>query len=198
MKIGPVKVGEEVGKRNVVLRLPRETDTQRMLTAIRSCLPENTKVQLTTDRGTVSISNIDPNASEEDVTAALQKIAGPDTVMSVELRTRVDKTKRAVVQMETMAAMRAVGKLVYIGWTRCRIQRSEPVPIEMARCYKCLECGHHARWCRNEDRKGRCLQCGETGHNAAQCKADPKCMTCDGAHRTGSRMCSGKPQSQHS
>ena len=67
--------------------------------------------------------------------------------------------------------------------------------VEVARCFRCLGCGHGCLGCCNPDRKNSCLRCGATGHLAQSCKATPRCLTCidrgdkDIAHVSGCGSC---------
>lgn len=102
-------------------------------------------------------------------------------------------TQTALISLPALEARRLLDKpKLKIGWVVCRI-REKP---DMRRCYRCLEYGHLARACKNEDdRSQNCLKCGEKGHQAKVCEKKPFCGACkrngreDTSHQIGSRKC---------
>ena len=54
------------------------------------------------------------------------------------------------------------------------------------RCAKCQKLGHTMKWCRRE--QNVCSCCGED-HNQRACTNDPKCVNCQGDHRSNDIKC---------
>ena len=106
--------------------------------------------------------------------------------------------KKAVVMVPIVAALEVLKKKsVQIGWSWCRVRLLEREQIKQPRCFKCLQVGHMATGCKNEELGKVCYKCGGTDHLIRECCQEPKCPLCsrtegkDAKHILGNKGCLG-------
>lgn len=168
-------------------------NTATFQSTILEKIGELAEVRTLTHRTMVEIRDVDEITSERDVSEALKAqlaITIPDD--AIRLRKAYGGTQIATIKLpgEEASKMIKAGK-IRIGWTICRIRER----TELKKCFKCLEFGHIATQCRNQDRSKLCRKCGKDGHIAKDCTADPMCMFCskdkaiDAKHVAGSSRC---------
>jgi len=106
--------------------------------------------------------------------------------------------KKAVVMVPIVAALEVLKKKsVQIGWSWCRVRSLEREQNNQPRCFKCLQVGHMARGCNNEEMGKICYRCGGADHLIRECHQEPKCPLCsrtqgkDAKHILGGKGCLG-------
>ena len=85
---------------------------------------------------------------------------------------------------ESKPALRAI-----VGLLHCRIRFEDPKKRgSLPQCFRCLEFGHHANFCKQQL---RCRICADT-HDSRACptpQSAPKCHNCQGDHMASSKEC---------
>lgn len=143
----------------------------------------------------IECKDIDEITSKEEIQDALVKqfnLPNLDVSAVKSLRKAYGGTQIATISLPVELAQKVllVGKLK-VGWTVCKLREL----IRPLNCFKCLDFGHTAKDCKNNDRSDWCRRCGGKGHQAKQCDKDPSCMLCKGVeglastHISGSSIC---------
>ena len=197
-----VEMGEKVIriKRNqkgqMMFELKREEDAKRadLQEAVSKALGEVATVTMRTQEVNIVCKDMDEVTTKEELLEALEKEFGINSIPLTavrSMRTSFAETQTAIISLPFEQAKKAlaVGK-VKIGWTICRLREATKPRM----CFRCLDFGHMAKDCKNEDRSKRCRRCGGEGHIAKDCTKDPQCMLCKAGdkpapHITGSGRC---------
>ncbi|XP_037297383.1 microtubule-associated protein futsch-like [Manduca sexta] len=138
------------------------------------------------------VSELDPAATPETVTAALCSVGecGPDSIKVGQIRPAKSGMGSVWAKVPTKAALRIKAGRLKIGWTIARVTVLETRPM---RCYRCLEHGHVQNVCDGPvDRSNLCYRCGESGHKARQCEGAIKCALCAAAGKPAGHQMGGK------
>lgn len=162
---------------------------------IQSSLGDSAQVRALSQQTTIECRDLDEITTAEEVCAALQEQLQLESlsVSSIkQMRKAYGDTQIAIIRLPADQARRLilVGK-IKIGWTVCRL-RELTMPVK---CFRCLEYGHIAKVCKNDDRSKQCRRCGVEGHLAKACNSKPRCYVCksdDGSpaeHVAGSSRC---------
>lgn len=183
-------------KGQMMLELKKGEDgrSDDMREAVGKALGSSATVRVLTQEVNIVCRDMDEVTTKEEVLSALEKEFGwsslpPTAIRS--MRPSYGDTQTAIISLPFEQAKKALsaGK-VKIGWTVCRLREA----VRPKMCFRCLDFGHMARDCKNEDRSKLCRRCGVEGHIAKNCGKDPRCMLCkDGdksrPHVTGSSRC---------
>lgn len=151
---------------------------------------QDTKVHIKDNNDIIHIMDIDGDVNEKEI----------ETAVAARLRLKTEENIRVLSTRPTryggQTATVAVKKglvteliregSIKIGWTTCRVRAR----VNILRCYKCLEFGHHSSICRGVDRSKQCLNCGKDNHKAKDCKNESHCNTCQtNGHRADQTKC---------
>lgn len=183
-------------KGGLLLQLDGTGDrTTEFKSVIREALGEQASVRTLTQRTTIELKDVDEVTSKEDICEAVKAQFGLEVSIAdiVSLRKAYGGTQTATMNLPAENASKLLdAKRIKIGWVICRIRER----ILLKKCFKCLEFGHLAKQCKNEeDRSKLCRKCGTEGHIAKDCNNDPSCMFCrkdhpeDAKHIAGSSKC---------
>ncbi|KAK9720246.1 hypothetical protein QE152_g22195 [Popillia japonica] len=75
---------------------------------------------------------------------------------------------------------------IRIGWTPRHVRQR----INITRCYRCLEFGHHKWECKGKDNTATCLKCENSDHRAKECTGESYCLICrKNGHRADRTRC---------
>ncbi|XP_049317914.1 uncharacterized protein LOC125780185 [Bactrocera dorsalis] len=168
------------------------TDSQENM---KKCLGDQAHIKLLTQETLLECKDIDEVTSKEEVLYALRRELG-NTELPIStiknLRKSYGDTQTALIKLPVEAARQLLlTRRLKVGWVNCRIREYR----QPQRCFKCLDYGHTAKTCTNEDRSRLCRRCGEGEHQAKDCNNKPKCFLCLKAgskeidHFTGSVRC---------
>lgn len=162
---------------------------------VKNALGEQASVRSLSHEFLIECKDIDEVTSKEEIHEAMVQqftLPAPDDVVVRSLRKAYGSTQIAIISLPAELALKIllVGK-IKIGWTVCKLREL----IRPLKCFKCLDFGHIAKDCTNNDRSDRCRRCGGTGHQAKDCAKLPSCMLCKGVdgvaleHISGSSRC---------
>ena len=160
----------------LLLLKEKEARTAEFRSRISNALGKDADVKALEQRAEVLVKDIDEVTTKDEIIEAIkaqfEEEVKPEHVY---LRKSFGETQTASISLQLTGAAKLVkaGKMK-IGWVVCRIREK----TEVTKCFRCLEFGHIARNCKNEDRTKRCRRCGEDGHVAKSCKKEPSCMFC--------------------
>lgn len=147
---------------------------------VREALKDQAEVRSLTQQVVIECVDMDEVTTKEDICSALEiqfGLSKLDITVVRSLRRAYGGTQAAEITLPHETAKKLLDRgSVRIGWTVCKLK----VTLKPKRCYRCLEYGHMARDCKNNDRSGLCWRCGEDGHQAKTCKRDQKCFLCSG------------------
>lgn len=157
---------------------------------------EGVKITNPTKASEVRIRDLMDGTSKLEVAEAIAaSIEGgdPASVQMGEIKFSPNGLGMVWAKCPTAMAIRATATgRISVGWVRARVELLDARPTH---CYKCLNKGHVAAYCRsNIDRSGCCYRCGGEGHKVAECSNQPKCPICTEAklpngHRLGGPKC---------
>lgn len=180
----------------MMFQLKREENPKRVeiQAAVSKALGDTATVTMRTQEVNIVCKDMDEVTTKEELLEALEKDLGissiPETAIR-SMRTAFAGTQTAIISLPFEHAKKALaaGK-IKIGWTICRLREA----IKPKTCFRCLDFGHMAKDCKNEDRSKLCRRCGGDGHIAKDCNKDPQCMLCKvgdrpAPHITGSSRC---------
>ena len=169
------------GQLLIVLGEKSAEKTEKLRKLMSETLKEDADVSSRTQQVNLEIRDLEETATKEEITEALNKAAGEDSLIPVEavksLRKTYGETQIADVRLDAETARKIIGNegRIRIGWVRCRIKEVKR-PLK---CFKCWHYGHLSSTCKSEtDRSKQCIKCGEDGHKVAECKNAPLCALC--------------------
>lgn len=181
----------------VLVELGRQTgDKAAFGNNLRSSLGGAASVRTLEPKETVEIRDLDDLTTAEEVTAAvISATGGKAENLVVSLTNSNNRAQRmAIVTLSTREArILLTAQHIKVGWVSCRVRERVQVP----RCFRCLNYGHHANTCKGPDRSRLCFKCMKGDHKAKQCSSPEHCALCaemntglDGSdHAAGSRKC---------
>ena len=171
----------------------KTTEAQKSISEV---LGTNAEVKTLTHRMTIECKDIDEVTTKEEICTAIREQFGIEEkalTEAISLRETFGHTQTALISLPAESAKKLLdASRIKIGWVVCRIRER----AKITKCFKCLEFGHLAKFCRNGvDRSKLCRSCGNEGHIAKHCKEEPSCMFCrgdrtqDAKHIAGSNKC---------
>lgn len=168
--------------------------TANLRDTISNSLGAEIEVRAVSQRTLIEIRHIDEVTTGDDVLEAVKALPTMDGIpleATIHMRKAFGSTQIATLSLPAELAKKLLllGK-AKIGWTVCPIREKR----ELMKCFKCLEYGHIAKLCRNEDRSKLCRRCGKADHIAKDCINEPACMFCikNNAKETGHIAGSGR------
>lgn len=181
---------------DLLLQLKNNSEnTASYRSSINEALGSEAKVRALSQKTLIEIRHIDEITTTEDVLDAIKCQIDQDEIpenTDISMRKTFGSTQIASISLPARAA-EGLLKLnkIKIGWTVCPIREKKP----LMKCFRCLEYGHIAKQCKNEDRSNLCRRCGEGGHIARDCEKEAACMFCksngleETKHIAGSGRC---------
>lgn len=201
-KINPTEYGVEVNEMRrtksgeLLIKLKRgDGQTDKLKEALQQTLGEEVEIRSATRTINVDIRDMDESTEEYEIIEALMQaleVQQETHFKILNIREYYGKTKQALVQIPINLATKLLteGK-IRIGWIRCRVRAKNKI----IKCYKCLDQGHMAKYCKGIDRSILCRKCCNTGHRATACNEQPRCILCQEAglkdigHYIGCTLC---------
>jgi len=183
----------QTAKGDVLLKLKGDSDLAKASTALDKVVEGVGKVAENKERNvTLEIRDLDSLTEEKDVEQAVEKVLGfafqKDKRKVTLMRANKRQQRMALVTLGEQEAHKLEQEdHLRVGYLSCKIRRR----VEVLRCFKCLEYGHTAPGCKNEDRSGLCFRCGTCNHRKKDCKSEPRCFLCkeNNKHEAGSGAC---------
>lgn len=181
----------------IVLNKESSARAPELRSQFEGVLGESATVQSKAQEVDLEIRDLEENATKEEISAALQRVLGPDYPDTEHflksLRKAYGETQTALIRLVVPVARKLLDTgTIRVGWCNCRIREV----VRPLKCYKCWKFGHLSRNWRSVDRAKDCIKCGNAGHKVAECTASAKCVICaeagDGAptaHIAGSSRC---------
>ncbi|XP_055633855.1 uncharacterized protein LOC129774180 [Toxorhynchites rutilus septentrionalis] len=158
---------------------------------VEKSLAETAKVRALSQETVVECRNLDEITTYTELRVALnEQFELGEVAISIRLRKAFGNTQIATLRLPRTAASKLleVGKMK-VGWTVCSLRAIQQV----SRCFKCMDFGHQAKYCKGPDRSELCIRCGDKGHLAKNCTKPPRCMLCtteeEKDHATGGSRC---------
>lgn len=141
------------------------------------------------DKATVQISDVDEEATNEDILAAITERAGNIEEVNITNKRKVGQGVQIIyATIPTTTAHKVIPRL-RIGYTNCKVKKI----VEVKKCFKCQGFGYTRVSCTGEEVADRCWRCGETGHKSRACERNPKYFLCvreeTNDHVLGTRRC---------
>ena len=131
------------------------------------------------------IYNVATEFTGQEILQALEN----QRVYNVDRMTTFDKSTKQRVITKTVKIHFTTPELpnsVILGISTFKVKQFIPKPIQ---CFKCQGYGHMANECKNE---ATCRVCGQN-HNSRDCtEKTPKCVNCQGEHRSDDKSCPKK------
>lgn len=150
-----------------------------------------TEVFVKHNEATIHVTDIEADIDENELKREIIKHGvgiSEDHVRVVSLRPTKGGNQTATVKVKKDVAAELVrrGK-IKIGWGYCRLRYR----VNVVRCYRCLEFGHHASTCTGPDKSDICVKCGAQGHKAKDCNERKTfCTSCSKeGHRSDTTRC---------
>lgn len=158
----------------------------------REILKNSTDMRVETKRSedTVFLTRIDGDVTSEEILVDIKRSVGDadtESIKVLSIRPNQFGSQNAILTMETKLARELCKRgTIRIGWTPCRAR----LRVNIVRCYRCLEFGHHRSECQGTDRSGICMKCGQGNHKAKDCVNINFCLTCKTeGHRADQTKC---------
>ncbi|KAK9747267.1 hypothetical protein QE152_g5453 [Popillia japonica] len=151
----------------------------------------DTKVEIKNKNDTVFLIGIDGDVGKDEIVQAIKdSIGGEMQLQDIEIvsirPTQYGGQNATVVLNKQWAIELCKRGTIRIGWTPCHVRQR----INITRCYRCLEFGHHKWECKGKDNTSTCLKCGNSDHRAKECTGESYCLTCKkNGHRADQTRC---------
>ncbi|KAK9674994.1 Endonuclease-reverse transcriptase [Popillia japonica] len=149
-----------------------------------------TKVEIKNKNDTVFLTGIDGDVGKDEIVQAIKdSIGGEMQLQDIEIvsirPTQYGGQNATVVLNKQWAIELCKRGTIRIGWTPCHVRQR----INITRCYRCLEFGHHKWECKGKEgwtpchvrqriNITRCYRCLEFGHHKWECKGKDNTSTC--------------------
>lgn len=161
--------------------------------ALRSAIQaanQDTRVQIKSTDDVIHVTDIEGDIDRLEIAEAIQRSIGDAKIEDIKvlaIRPNRNGNQNATIGLPRGHAKKLISReSMVIGWTSCRVRAR----VNIVRCYRCLEFGHHSSECKGEDKSNMCLKCGKEGHKAMDCKNPSFCLTCKkGGHRAEQTKC---------
>lgn len=164
---------------NVLIEMTKgDGQAKKLEGAIKGSLGENVNVQTFIEKYLLDIRDMEETTENDDIISGILKASAETDASKItvrNIREYYGGTKQALVEVPGNVAVTILKKnKIKVGLVICRVRR-KTLP---KRCFRCLEQGHLARFCRGKDRSQTCMKCGLNGHKANTCKNEPRCVIC--------------------
>lgn len=185
-----IKALKKTSKGDLLLEVEGGKENAATLKNAIKSKTENMEVIVKPNDLVVHITDIDASINEEDLKRDLKKNKKgitDENIRVLSLRTNNNGNQTASVSLDKEIATELINRgKVKIGWVMCRIRQR----IHIVRCLRCLQFGHRANQCKDENKTEKCFRCGESGHKVKDCNNAPFCTTCKVAdHRADQTKC---------
>ena len=140
---------------------------------------------------TVVVRNLDRQIDEWDEENIKEYITERNSWLKVESIVKLPTTSKIIkIKCETEAmAERAIKDGLYICHQYMRPEFIEKeIFVRIIPCYNCYEYEHLTKDC-TKVKQTICTNCAEIGHLQDNCEKTPKCINCEGQHRTLAAAC---------
>lgn len=149
-----------------------------------------TRAVIKNNEETVYVTGIECDVTSEELIQAIAKDTGntaQGNIRVMSIRPNLSGSQNATLIMDRKAAYDLSKRgSIKIGWTSCRVR----LQVNIVRCYRCLEFGHHRRECKGDDKGAVCMKCGKVDHKAKACTNTSFCLTCKKeGHRADQTKC---------
>lgn len=162
-------------------------------TALKEAIIEKdvqAQVKIKNNEEIIHILDIDGDLNVQQIEEAVKRSVGNAREGDVRLLScrpnqRGNQTATLAVKKGTATTLIKKGTLK-IGWVPCRLRAR----VNITRCFRCLDFGHHTNECNGEDKTNICLKCGKENHKAKDCNNTSFCLTCKKeGHRAEQTAC---------
>lgn len=168
----------KAGHLRVVLSRAAEEEG-KIAEALAKAVGNNAKAINLKDTSRILISDVDEEATNEDIMEAILAKTGTSQQITIVRKTKIGRGVQLVtVSLPTNAARTLTESKLRIGYVNCRTK----IMREVKKCFKCQGFGHVRSDCAEEDRTNLCWKCGNHGHKSRDCVAEPKCVLCKDEH----------------
>jgi len=170
--------------------LNKETENGETVSkTLQKAIGDRAKTVTLKDLTKVQISDVDEEASDDEILAAIADKTGNIDTANIVSKRKVGRGVQLVYVSVPSAVVHKVTPRIRIGYTNCR---TKPM-IEVKKCFKCQSFGHTRSNCTEAEVEDRCWKCGEAGHKSRACEKKPKCLLCakksTDDHTMGSYRC---------
>lgn len=162
---------------------------EKISRTLQRAVGENAKSVTLKDKTTVQISDVDEEATNEDILTAITERAGIIEEVNITSKRKVGRGVQLIYATIPTSAVHKVIPRLRIGYTNCKVRQI----INVKKCFKCQGFGHTRANCTGKEVTDQCWRCGETGHKSRACERNPKCFLCvreaTNDHMMGTRRC---------
>lgn len=146
--------------------------------AIKTSLGEDITVQTQKEKFLLDIRDLEETTEDNEIISSIMETSCESNSEGIKvrnIRNFYGGTKQALVEVPGHIAEKVL-KLskIKVGLVICRVRRK----IYPKRCFRCLQEGHVARFCKGKDRSQMCRRCGINGHKSNTCTSLPRCVIC--------------------
>jgi len=163
-----------VGHLRVVLNKGTQ-DRETISRTLQNAIGNNAKSITFKDLTKVQISDVDEEATDDEVLAAIAEKIGNINSVKIASKRKVGRGVQLVYVSIPSAVAHKVTPRLRIGYTNCRTKQI----TEVKKCFKCQAFGPIRSSCTGTEVEDRCWKCGEIGHKSRDCEGNPKCFLCE-------------------
>lgn len=114
---------------------------------LQRAVGENAKSVTLKDNTTVQISDVDEEATSEDILAAITEKVGNIEEVNITNKRKVGRGVQIIYATIPTTAARKVIPRLRIGYTNCKVKKI----VEVKKCFKCQDFGHTRAGCTGEE-----------------------------------------------
>lgn len=124
---------------------------------------DNAKAIKLKDSSKLVISDVDEEATNEDIMEAILAKTGSSQHIKIDRKTKIGRGVQLVtVSLPTNAARLLTESNLRIGYVNSRTK----ILREVKKCFNCQGFGHSKADCTGNDRANLCWKCGKQGHKS--------------------------------